>query len=76
MVTSVSQAWEAYYRPGMSSEEAQAFKAGFTAGYHANATNKAHRRQRSPWTWPLVALVTLLVVVMGGTVLAIWFGPS
>lgn len=28
-------------------------------------------RKRSPWTWPLVALIALLLIVLGGTVFAL-----
>ncbi len=30
-------------------------------------------RKRSPWTWPLVALIVLLLLVLGGTVWALFF---
>lgn len=30
-MTAVGDAWRAYYRPGMSSETAKAFKAGFAS---------------------------------------------
>ncbi len=33
----------------------------------------AKRRERGPWTWPVVALVALLVVVTAGTVVAVGF---
>ncbi|UPL14180.1 protein kinase domain-containing protein [Microbacterium galbinum] len=29
------------------------------------------KKKRSPWTWPLVALIALLVIVLGGTVFAL-----
>src|SRR5690606_21324142 len=29
------------------------------------------KRKRSPWTWPLIALIALLVIVLGGTVFAL-----
>lgn len=28
------------------------------------------KRKRSPWTWPLIALIALLVLVLGGTLIA------
>lgn len=31
------------------------------------------RKERSPWTWPLVALIALLIIVVVGTVLALMF---
>ena len=37
------------------------------------------RKKRSPWTWPLIALIVLLLVVLGGTIFALFgdglFGP-
>lgn len=32
---------------------------------------ETEKKKRSPWTWPLVALITLLVIVLGGTVFAL-----
>ncbi|RZI80152.1 MAG: serine/threonine protein kinase, partial [Microbacterium sp.] len=32
------------------------------------------KRKRSPWTWPLIALIALLVIVLGGTVFALLTG--
>nr|WP_274636673.1 serine/threonine-protein kinase [Microbacterium bovistercoris] len=32
------------------------------------------KKKRSPWTWPLIALIALLIIVLGGTLWAI-FGP-
>ncbi|WP_081813875.1 protein kinase domain-containing protein [Microbacterium sp. CH12i] len=29
------------------------------------------KKKRSPWTWPLIALIALLVIVLGGTVIAL-----
>jgi len=29
------------------------------------------KRKRSPWTWPLIALIALLVIVLGGTLFAL-----
>ena len=29
------------------------------------------QRKRSPWTWPLIALITLLLLVLGGTIWAV-----
>ncbi|MBB2976546.1 serine/threonine-protein kinase [Microbacterium endophyticum] len=34
------------------------------------------KKKRSPWTWPLVALVALLLIVLGGTVFAIFGGQG
>jgi len=33
------------------------------------------KKKRSPWTWPLIALIVLLVIVLGGTLWAL-FGPK
>ncbi|WP_159500939.1 serine/threonine-protein kinase [Microbacterium sp. 18062] len=38
----------------------------------AVATDEPEKRKRSPWTWPLVALIALLVIVLGGTVWALF----
>ncbi|MER7797150.1 serine/threonine-protein kinase [Microbacterium sp. NPDC096154] len=32
------------------------------------------KKKRSPWTWPLVALIVLLLVVLGGTIFALFGG--
>lgn len=32
----------------------------------------AEKKKRSPWTWPLVALIALLVLVLGGTLFALF----
>ncbi|MET0736429.1 MAG: serine/threonine-protein kinase [Microbacterium sp.] len=29
------------------------------------------KRKRSPWTWPLIALIALLIIVLGGTIWAL-----
>ncbi len=34
------------------------------------------KRKRSPWTWPLIALIALLVIVLGGTVFALLTGDE
>ncbi|MCW3492943.1 serine/threonine-protein kinase [Microbacterium sp. SSM24] len=31
----------------------------------------AEKKKRSPWTWPLIALIVLLVLVLGGTIWAL-----
>ncbi len=36
------------------------------------ADEQPAKRKRSPWTWPLVALIVLLVIVLGGTVWALF----
>ncbi|MFT3797893.1 serine/threonine-protein kinase [Microbacterium sp.] len=39
----------------------------------ADATDEpATTRKRSPWTWPLIALIVLLLLVLGGTLFALF----
>ena len=38
----------------------------------ADAEPVAQKKKRSPWTWPLVALIVLLVLVLGGTLFALF----
>ncbi|MDQ1129997.1 protein kinase [Microbacterium sp. SORGH_AS_0888] len=40
----------------------------------AAAAAAPERRKRSPWTWPLVALIVILLVVLGGTIWALFGG--
>lgn len=35
------------------------------------AEEDGEKKKRSPWTWPLIALIALLVIVLGGTVFAL-----
>jgi serine/threonine-protein kinase len=37
-----------------------------------SADETAEPKKRSPWTWPLIALIVLLVLVLGGTVWALF----
>ncbi|WP_424936802.1 MULTISPECIES: serine/threonine-protein kinase [Bacteria] len=37
----------------------------------APAEEEKKKKKRSPWTWPLIALIALLAIVLGGTVLAL-----
>ncbi|MCM3778613.1 protein kinase domain-containing protein [Microbacterium hydrocarbonoxydans] len=37
----------------------------------AAAEEEAEKKKRSRWTWPLVALIALLVIVLGGTIWAL-----
>jgi hypothetical protein len=67
--SNVGQAWGEYYRPGMSSEEAQAFKAGYAYGKRADGRVGT----RSPWFWPLAAFVTLVILVGIPVVAAVIF---
>ncbi|MFE7197877.1 protein kinase domain-containing protein [Microbacterium oxydans] len=36
----------------------------------AAAEEEKEKKKRSPWTWPLIALIALLVIVLGGTLWA------
>ena len=36
------------------------------------ADEEPAKRKRSPWTWPLIALIALLLIVLGGTLWAIF----
>ncbi|MGF3056573.1 protein kinase domain-containing protein [Microbacterium sp. YY-01] len=36
----------------------------------------AQKKKRSPWTWPLIALIALLVLVLGGSLFALLNGDS
>jgi serine/threonine-protein kinase len=40
-------------------------------GATATAVEEAPPRKRSPWTWPLIALIILLLLVLGGAVWAL-----
>ncbi len=40
------------------------------------ATEETKPKKRSPWTWPLVALIALLLIVLGGTVWALLANQS
>lgn len=44
---------------------------GDATGATATAVDEAPPRKRSPWTWPLVALIVLLLLVLGGAVWAL-----
>ncbi len=33
-------------------------------------------KKRSPWTWPLIALIALLAIVLIGTIIALWAQPN
>jgi eukaryotic-like serine/threonine-protein kinase len=48
--------------------------AGAAAG--AAAAAAATKKKRSPWTWPLVALIGLLVVLIIGAIIAVLAQPS
>lgn len=36
-----------------------------------DAEAEPEKKKRSPWTWPLIALIALLVIVLGGTIWAL-----
>ena len=40
-------------------------------GEDAEEDGEKKKKKRSPWTWPLIALIALLVIVLGGTVFAL-----
>ncbi|KAA9134505.1 protein kinase domain-containing protein [Microbacterium caowuchunii] len=42
----------------------------------AATAEKTAKRKRSPWTWPLIALIALLVIVLGGTIWALFGNPA
>ncbi|KJL34098.1 protein kinase domain-containing protein [Microbacterium azadirachtae] len=42
-----------------------------TAQIPTEADEAPEKKKRSPWTWPLIALIALLVIVLGGTVFAL-----
>lgn len=46
------------------------------AGPVDDAPIAAEPRKRSPWTWPLVALIVILAVVIGGTIFALTSGDQ
>ncbi|MBS1696939.1 MAG: serine/threonine protein kinase [Actinobacteria bacterium] len=42
-----------------------------TAKIPTEAEEAPEKKKRSPWTWPLIALIALLIIVLGGTVWAL-----
>jgi serine/threonine protein kinase len=46
------------------------------AGSGATSTEEPAKKGRNPWTWPLVALIGILVVVLVGTLIALVANPS
>ncbi|MCE4025917.1 MULTISPECIES: protein kinase [unclassified Microbacterium] len=42
-----------------------------TAQIPTEADEAPEKKKRSPWTWPLIALIALLIIVLGGTVWAL-----
>ncbi len=55
---------------------AGAVAGGAGAAAAATAADEQPERKRSPWTWPLIALIGLLVVLVVGAVIAIAFPPG
>jgi serine/threonine-protein kinase len=45
-------------------------------GPPAEPVTEEKKRKRSPWTWPLIALIALLVIVLGGTIFALLTGDD
>ncbi|HEY0260884.1 MAG TPA: protein kinase, partial [Lacisediminihabitans sp.] len=39
-------------------------------------TAATETKRRNPWTWPLIALIGILVIVLGGTLIALLANPS
>ena len=39
----------------------------------ADGEEEPEKKKRSPWTWPLIALIILLILVLGGTLWALFF---
>jgi len=42
-----------------------------TAQIPTEADEAPEKKKRSPWTWPLIALIALLIIVLGGTIWAL-----
>ena len=40
------------------------------------ADGEEEKRKRSPWTWPLIALIVLLLLILGGTLWAVLANPG
>jgi len=58
---------------GLATDEATRLLPATTPTPTAAATDDPEKkRKRSPWTWPLIALIALLVIVLGGTVWALF----
>lgn len=55
---------------------AGAVAGGAGAAAAATAVDEQPERKRSPWTWPLIALIGLLVVLVVGALIAIFFPPN
>ncbi|WP_460775372.1 protein kinase domain-containing protein [Microbacterium sp. GXF7504] len=42
----------------------------------AGTETEKPKRKQSPWTWPLIALIAILVIVLGGTIWALFGNPG
>lgn len=42
----------------------------------AESAGEAPKKKRSPWTWPLIALIALLVIALGGTLLGLFLNQG
>lgn len=62
-------AGDAYYIPGLGAEQATMVLPTMTSG-------PEQTMRRNPWTWPLIALIGILTVVLVGTVIALFAQPS
>lgn len=60
--------------PGLATEDATRILPAATA--LPDEEPPAEKKKRSPWTWPLVALIALLVLVLGGTLFALFGQPD
>jgi serine/threonine-protein kinase len=54
---------------GLATDEATRLLPATTT---APTVAEPEKRKRSPWTWPLIALIALLLIVLGGTVWALF----
>ncbi|MCR2783042.1 MULTISPECIES: serine/threonine-protein kinase [unclassified Microbacterium] len=66
--------------PGLSTQDATRILPATAAmdgvDGEGEPTEGKPKRKRSPWTWPLIALIALLVLVLGGTVWALLAGQE
>ncbi|SBS72821.1 serine/threonine-protein kinase [uncultured Microbacterium sp.] len=60
--------------PGLATEDATRIMP--TTAVIPEEEPAPERKKRSPWTWPLVALIALLVLVLGGTLFALLANPA
>ena len=59
--------------PGLSTDEATRILPTTAAGETVEDDAAAKpAKKRSPWTWPLIALIVLLLLVLGGTLIALF----